>query len=70
VDAEGLLLSKFKVEKVEEEDGKYRLKGYAEGEPIDPERHRLKVEVKAATYGLMSIERGSQGVKLRVLFDI
>jgi len=70
VDAEGLLLSNFKVEKIEKTDGIYKLKGYAEGEPINPKKHELKIEVKAATYGLMKIEKTPQGVKLRVLFDI
>ncbi len=70
VDAEGLLLSNFKVEKIEKTDGRYKLEGYAEGETIDPEKHQLKIEVKAATYGLMKIEQTPQGVKLRVLFDI
>lgn len=70
VDAEGLLLSNFKVEKIEKTDGIYKLKGYAEGEPINPEKHELKIEVKAATYGLMKIEKTPEGVKLRVLFDI
>ncbi len=70
VDADGLLLSNFKVEKIEKLDGTYKLKGYAEGEPINPEKHQLKIEVKAATYGLMKIEKTPKGVKLRVLFDI
>jgi len=70
VDAEGLLLSEFKVEKIEEIDSGYRLKGYAAGEPINPEKHELKVEVKAATYGLMKIEQTPEGARLRVLFDI
>lgn len=48
-DVRGLLFSRFEV-RVEGEEGGWRLAGRAWGEPIAPERHRLGVEVKAATY--------------------
>lgn len=48
-DIEGLLFSRFAVEIAREGDG-WRLRGRALGEPVDSARHRLGVEVKAATY--------------------
>ncbi|MCD5408756.1 archease [Candidatus Bipolaricaulota bacterium] len=55
-DIEGLVFSEFQVE-IEETEGGWRLRGIAKGEPLDPVRHRPQVEVKAATYFGVRVER-------------
>lgn len=55
-DIEGLVFSNFQV-KIEKGDGGWRLRGRAWGEPLDPARHRPGVEVKAATYFGVKVER-------------
>jgi SHS2 domain-containing protein len=55
-DVQGMLFSRFEV-RIEGEDGRWRLSGRAWGERIAPERHRLGVEVKAATYSGVRVEQ-------------
>jgi tRNA nucleotidyltransferase (CCA-adding enzyme) len=59
-DLTGMVFSKFEIQ-IQEEDGKYLLHGRAWGEPLDPERHGAKVEVKAATYSGLKSGRTSEG---------
>jgi len=40
------------------------------GEKIDPKRHNIKTEIKAATYHMTQIEEKPDGVRVQVLFDI
>ena len=40
------------------------------GEPIDPQRHRLRVDVKAVTLHRFSIEKTAQGWEATVILDI
>ena len=40
------------------------------GEKIDPKRHRIKTEIKAATYHMTQIEEKREGSRIQVLFDI
>jgi len=42
--------------KIHREEG-FRLEARARGEPLDPERHLLEVEVKGATFTLARVER-------------
>ncbi|HAZ30945.1 TPA: archease [Candidatus Acetothermia bacterium] len=55
-DVRGMLFSRFEA-RIEVEDGGWRLAGQAWGEEIAPERHRLGVEVKAATYFGVRVEK-------------
>ncbi len=55
-DLTGMLFSQFEVN-VKQEGSSWRLVGRAWGEPIDPSRHRLGVEVKAATYAGVRVEK-------------
>jgi len=50
------VFSRFEV-KIKKEDSGYRLFGKAWGERLDPARHRAGVEVKAATYFGMRVEK-------------
>jgi SHS2 domain-containing protein len=64
--ADGLLFSGFKVKDI----GEDRLVATATGEKLDPQRHRLDEEIKAATYHEMMVERRDDGWKARVIFDV
>ena len=64
--ADGLLFSGFKVKEI----GEGRLIASATGEKLDPRRHRLDEEIKAATYHEMMVGRRDDGWKARVIFDV
>jgi len=49
-----VLFSKFEAE-IERENEGFVLRGTAYGEKIDPERHKLKTEVKGATYSGLKV---------------
>ena len=68
-DAERLLLRMRQLE-IEEKDKKLCLHGIAEGEPLDPERHHQRADVKAVTLHDFSVEQMESGWKARVLLDI
>jgi len=55
-DIDRLVFSRFEA-RIERENGAFRLSGKAFGEPLDPVRHRPGVEVKAATYFGMRVEK-------------
>jgi SHS2 domain-containing protein len=62
----GMLFGRFEVRI----DGK-RLRGKAWGEPLDPERHELAVEVKGATYtGLKVMERSDGDWLAQCVVDV
>jgi SHS2 domain-containing protein len=64
--AENLAFSEFKVEIDQKE---LRLRASCRGEPIDPQRHEVRTEVKATTYHKMSIKRNEEW-KAQVIVDI
>jgi SHS2 domain-containing protein len=68
-DAERLLLRMRQLE-IEEKDKRLFLRGIAEGEPLDVERHHQRADVKAVTLHDFSIERTESGWRARVLLDI
>ena len=49
---------------------KMTLKARCYGEKIDPKRHSIKTEIKAATYHMTQIEEKPDGIRVQVLFDI
>ena len=70
-DVEGLLLREFEILELSRgDDGPYRLRARARGEPFDPERHPQYVGVKGVTYHLMEIEERPGHVELKFLLDI
>ena len=50
--------------------GDQGLTGVARGEPIDPDRHELDMEVKAITYHGLKVERDGDGWLAEVIVDI
>ena len=65
-EVEKILFKKFDISEL---DGT-RLTAKCYGEKIDPKRHRIKTEIKAATYHMTQIEGKRDGVRIQVLFDI
>jgi SHS2 domain-containing protein len=55
-DVEGMLFSRFEIPKIASKNGRFLIRGTAYGETIDPARHKLKTEVKAATYSGLRYE--------------
>ncbi len=76
-DAEGLLFSQFQVDlsAVPAQAGltaqsAWRLVGNVRGEPIDPKRHTLHLDVKAVTYHLFEVAQKDGQWVARVVLDI
>ena len=68
-DAEGLLL-RVPAVRISERDGTFVLEAEACGEPLDPGRHRLLVDVKAVTLHRLRVERTAQGWEAFVVLDV
>jgi SHS2 domain-containing protein len=64
-DTRRVLLSDFRV-RVRDE----RLEATASGEPFDPERHELDMEVKAITYHGLKVEQDGDGWLAEVIVDL
>lgn len=67
-DKKGMLFSTFVVQF--EQTKVVRIYATVSGEPIDPFRHRLRVDVKAVTYHLFTVEKRKRGWYCRVVLDI
>ena len=68
-DAERLLLRVPSVN-IEARDGELALAAEAYGEPLDPNRHHLLVDVKAVTLHRLAVERVESGWRATVVLDI
>lgn len=66
---EGLLFGSARLEVGKTQDG-YRLNGEAAGEPYDPQRHPLRVLVKAVTYHGLRVDQLATGWRAVVILDI
>jgi SHS2 domain-containing protein len=68
-DAESVLFPKVKV-KVAEKDGLYRLAAEAAGDEIDFKKHKLRADVKAATWHMFELKQKGKDWIARVVLDI
>ena len=68
-DIEGMLFSEFDV-RIEEKGDMLVLKGTAKGEKINYEKHRVDIEVKAATYSQLKIEKIDGMWKVQCVVDV
>lgn len=66
VGAEGLLFSDFDIRSVSDT----ALDAVVRGEPIDPEKHNLELEIKAATYHELEVSRLNGSWFARAIFDV
>ncbi|MEE8432672.1 MAG: archease [Candidatus Desulfatibia sp.] len=46
------------------------LSAKVELDPFDPDRHEIKIEIKAVTYHQIQVSRGSEGWEAKVIFDV
>jgi SHS2 domain-containing protein len=67
--ADGIAMSQFSV-KIKQRNNIYLLEGTARGEPLELDRHRYKVEVKAVTYHEMEIKQEKGLITARFLLDL
>lgn len=68
-DAEQLLLRAHDV-RVRQRDGRYELTAELRGDKIDPARHELEADVKAATLAGLRVERSGAGWTAQVTLDV
>ncbi|MDI6773062.1 MAG: archease [bacterium] len=47
-----------------------RLRATVHGEPIDPDRHHFRRDIKAATYHMVEVKQADGGWTARVIFDV
>ena len=66
LNGEGMLLKDFSILEI---DSHY-LVGEVKGEPFNPDRHSIKMEIKAVTYHQVKVEKNKEGWKARVIFDV
>lgn len=59
----------FKRFEIKETDGEHYLKAKAYGEELDLGKHQLKLQIKAATYHMLKVERDDKWVA-QVIFDV
>jgi SHS2 domain-containing protein len=64
-DVDNLLLKRFEITRLTDKS----LRADCFGEKIDPQRHRIKMGIKAATYHMLRVEEGN-GWRAQVLLDI
>jgi len=68
-DAENLMLRVERL-KIEEDGKKFTLRATAQGERLNPERHLLRVDVKAVTLHQFRVEKTGAGWEAHVILDI
>ena len=69
-DAQGLVMSKFKVDELVQRDHSFKLRARAWGERFDPKRHDARAEVKAVTYHMMEVKLGKGKCVVQAVVDI
>lgn len=65
-DTEGLVFRRFEITHL----GAGRVQGTGYCEKIDPSRHELKAQVKAATYHQLAIAKTNGGLRAQVILDL
>lgn len=67
-EVEGIVFSKFRVDKIEKKESGYSLSGEASGETLDLLRHKFDTQVKAVTYHELEIKK-DDGFYVQVIVD-
>ncbi|MBW2985658.1 archease [Candidatus Woesearchaeota archaeon] len=68
-DIKEMVFSKFDI-KVKESNNKFKLSGKAHGEKFDADKHKPKIEVKAATYSGLKVWKENNNYKARCVIDV
>ncbi len=69
-DAQGVVMSKFKVDDIVQRNHNFKIKARAWGERFDSKRHDARVEVKAITYHMMEVKLGKGKCMVQAVVDI
>ncbi len=69
-DIEGIFFSDLELKPIEKLSEGYFLKGFAYGEHIDPARHEIGIEVKAATYFGLKVENEDSSYMAQCVLDV
>jgi SHS2 domain-containing protein len=67
---ENLVFSDFKITKIKKINSSYKLLGFARGEELNLETHEPKVEVKAATYSQLKVEKKENQYMVQTVVDV
>ena len=65
-DGEHLLFSRFTIESLSNN----QLKAACYGEKFNPQKHKIKMGVKAATYHMLNVNKGSHGYEVQIILDV
>jgi len=65
-DGEHLLFSRFTIENLSNN----QLKATCYGEEFNPQKHKIKMGVKAATYHMLRINKNNYGYEVQIIFDV
>jgi SHS2 domain-containing protein len=69
-DIKDMFFSDFQIESITQENDKYHLTAKAYGEPVNIEKHGVKIEVKAATYSGLKYEKKEDMHTLQCIVDV
>lgn len=69
-DIRDMFFSEFEIENITKENNGFTLRGFAIGEPINSEKHRIKTEVKGATYSGLFYKQEDNKHKLQCIIDL
>jgi len=69
-DLNNLALAELAVDELGETQDGWKLKAKALGEPLDPGKHALRTEVKAATYSGLRLSQEPDGYHIQCVLDI
>jgi SHS2 domain-containing protein len=65
-DSKHILFNRFDIESLTDN----ALKATCYGEDFDPNRHKIKIGIKAATYHMLRLDTDDNGYKAQVILDI
>ena len=65
-DTEGVLFSRFDIKNLSNS----KLTATCWGESFDPLKHKIRIEVKAATYHMLKINKDDSKYSVQVIFDV
>lgn len=64
------IFSNFKIREIKKLNSIYKLLGLAQGEELDLEKHKPKVEVKAATYSQLKVVKKENQYIVQTIVDV
>ena len=69
-DVEGLVFNEIDIKSINKINNQYELEAIVRGEEFDKKKHDVGTEVKAITYSFINIDESTEGVKIKIVFDI